>query len=75
MNQRRLPKRFLPEMLEINRSIGTHGLVAAHSGTWLGLILDPADRSFSSKLSVAQERMGRLDGYVQVFENTTMVHR
>lgn len=40
-HQRILPKALLPEMLVLCREIGALGVCVAHSGTLLGLMLDP----------------------------------
>ena len=41
-HQRILPKALLPEMLALRREVGALGICVAHSGTLLGLMLDPA---------------------------------
>jgi L-threonine kinase len=41
-HQRILPKVLLPEMLALCREVGALGVCVAHSGTLLGLMLDPA---------------------------------
>jgi L-threonine kinase len=43
MHQRRHPKRLLAEVAGLCRSAGGRGVVAAHSGTMLGVLLDEAD--------------------------------
>lgn len=50
MHQRRHPKRMLAEMLDICRAAGGRGVVAAHSGTMLGVLLDEADPTFPWRL-------------------------
>jgi L-threonine kinase len=43
MHQRRHPKRLLADVLAVCRTAGGRGVVAAHSGTVLGVLLDEAD--------------------------------
>ena len=43
MNQRHNPKRTLNAFLEVRREVGALGIVVAHSGTCLGVLLWPGD--------------------------------
>lgn len=42
LNQELLPKTYLESLLEVSRRYGALGVVAAHSGTSLGVLLGPA---------------------------------
>lgn len=57
INEHFLPKTFFKEMLGLVESgLGT-GLIAAHSGTALGLLLDPADPDFDRQREDAQKAL------------------
>jgi L-threonine kinase len=43
LHQKRHPKRMLAEMFDVCRAAGGRGVVAAHSGTVLGVLLDEAE--------------------------------
>jgi L-threonine kinase len=50
MNQRMAPKRLLEPMLQLSQDQGALGVVAAHSGTSLGLLLSDEDPAYAEKL-------------------------
>jgi L-threonine kinase len=51
LNQTRLPNSNFPALREICRSVGGLGLVACHSGTMIGILLDPRQCGYRSQLS------------------------
>lgn len=51
MNQRFQYKRLLPDLLEICRDTGSLGVVAAHSGTKLGILLSRTDPEHDERLA------------------------
>ncbi|MGW0551542.1 GHMP family kinase ATP-binding protein [Streptomyces altiplanensis] len=50
MNQALWPKRTLADVARIAREVGALGVVAAHSGTMLGVLLDTADPGYVEKV-------------------------
>lgn len=50
LHQKRHPKRMLAEMFDVCRAAGGRGVVAAHSGTVLGVLLDEADPAYPWRL-------------------------
>lgn len=57
INEHFLPKPFFKEMLELVESGLGSGLIAAHSGTALGLLLDPAHPNFDRQREEAGKRI------------------
>ncbi|MFC4314016.1 kinase [Steroidobacter flavus] len=53
LNQRLLPKRWFDAMRSIAREIGAAGVVAAHSGTFLGIMIDAAGARHESQVQRA----------------------
>jgi uncharacterized protein involved in propanediol utilization len=51
MNQSLCPKSTLDPVLEICREIGGLGVVVAHSGTMLGVLLDPGEAAYGWRLA------------------------
>jgi uncharacterized protein involved in propanediol utilization len=66
MNQSRCPKRQLDPMLDICRSVGGLGVVVAHSGTVLGILLSKEDPDHSRKVADATAACHELAGAVSV---------
>ena len=51
MNQALWPKRALDDVLRVCEEVGALGVVAAHSGTMLGVLLDAADPHYVERIS------------------------
>jgi L-threonine kinase len=62
LHQRRQPKRFLTQMSRIATRIGALGVVTAHSGTVLGLLLAERDPLFHDRLRRAARECTVLAG-------------
>jgi L-threonine kinase len=60
LHQRRLPKRLLGDVLAISREIGALGVGVTHSGTCLGLLLDPAEARYRRQLSQGKRLLAEL---------------
>ncbi|WAP60624.1 GHMP family kinase ATP-binding protein [Streptomyces sp. S465] len=71
LNQRHVPKRNLDAMIRVSDEIGALGVVCAHSGTMLGLLLDAGDPDHQHKLSAAAAACSRLPGATTVFRSFT----
>lgn len=69
MHQRRHPKRMLAEVLAICRTAGGRGVVAAHSGTMLGVLLDEADPAYPWRLQRTVRACAEL-GATSVYRST-----
>ncbi|MFF2378428.1 lyase family protein [Streptomyces xiamenensis] len=69
LNERRRPRRGLAEIREICREIGGLGLVVAHSGTMLGVLLDEDDPELSRKTAWARKACAELGGEVSVYRS------
>lgn len=67
MNQALRPKRTLPGMLGVCAEVGALGVVAAHSGTMLGVLLDPRARHYARQVAAAARACAALGGEVAIF--------
>jgi len=59
MNQEILPKKYLDLFLDMRRRYKALGVVVAHSGTQLGLLLDPDSSNHSQSLSTIVAELSR----------------
>ena len=66
MNQRLCRKRFLDEMIEVCRAVGGLGVVAAHSGTALGVLLAADDPAYPDRLDRTRRACAALSDSVWV---------
>lgn len=66
MNQRLCPKRCLDDMIAICAEVGGAGVVTAHSGTALGILLDRARPGYAARLERTRLACARLAGTVWV---------
>ncbi|MEV7601400.1 kinase [Kitasatospora sp. NPDC089797] len=62
LNQRLAPKRNLDAMLAVAERIGAEGVVCAHSGTLLGVLLDGDDPDHGPRLAAALAACSTLPG-------------
>jgi len=62
LNQIRLPNRNFEALREVCRAVGGLGLVACHSGTMVGVLLDPRGHRYRAKLAEAVRLAGELSG-------------
>ncbi|PSK05350.1 kinase [Brevibacillus porteri] len=67
LNQKILPKKLLPEVMEINEKIGGLGTVVAHSGTSLGILLLKEETDFYQKLELGYRWLSELNKEVHVY--------
>jgi uncharacterized protein involved in propanediol utilization len=67
LNQARLPNQNFVALREICRSVGGLGLVACHSGTMVGILLDPHDRGYRARLSQAVRLTEDLPGRTHLY--------
>lgn len=66
MNQRLVPKRLLDPALDLSRRFGALGVVAAHSGTALGVLLSDDDPAYDAKLKSLFAACSALGAAVQI---------
>ncbi len=69
MNQALWPKRTLPEVLRICADVGGLGVVAAHSGTMLGILLDRADPAYLRQVAVVVRACSALSDDVALYRS------
>ncbi|GAA3681691.1 kinase [Nonomuraea antimicrobica] len=66
MNQRLQPKRLLTQAVELSARAGALGVVAAHSGTRLGVLLADTDPDYDAKLAYLTAACGELTDSLNV---------
>jgi L-threonine kinase len=69
MNQRLNPKQNLEDLIEISREVGALGVVTAHSGTCVGVLLSRDDEAYQAKLEKTTESMGGFCCPIEVYES------
>jgi uncharacterized protein involved in propanediol utilization len=67
MNQVLRPKRTLDAMIQVCREVGGLGVVAGHSGTSLGVLLDASAPAYPQRLITAANACSALVGNVTVY--------
>lgn len=66
-NQILRPKRLLEAAIDLSQSAGGLGVVAAHSGTCLGVLLDAAHPAFPDRVADVESRCAELAGNAAVY--------
>lgn len=69
MNQRLRPKKTLDQLVAICQEINGLGVVVAHSGTCLGILLSNTDQLFYEKLKLARERLLEVSDEVMIYHS------
>jgi uncharacterized protein involved in propanediol utilization len=69
MNQVHNPKKFLQELIDICNSIGALGVSTTHSGTFIGIIMNPEALDFSYQKALCIEKLKNLSKNVSVFHS------
>src|SRR5689334_19184864 len=67
LNQYRMPNRNFAALREICRMLGGLGLVACHSGTMVGILLDPRQPGYRNQLSRAVHCTEHLPGRTHLY--------
>ncbi|SBT65701.1 threonine kinase [Micromonospora sediminicola] len=67
LNQSRMPNRNFVALRDICRLVGGLGLVACHSGTMIGILLDPRHSGYRSQLSEAVHLAEGLSGAIHLY--------
>jgi L-threonine kinase len=71
LNQERLPNRNFAALRQVCRSVGGLGLVACHSGTMVGVLLDPRRDCYRARLSRTVHLTDGLPGRTNLFRTLT----
>lgn len=66
LHQKVSPKRTLNQMLDINKEINGLGIVVAHSGTYIGILISQNDEEYYTKLDMAKKLISKLTDHVQI---------
>jgi L-threonine kinase len=69
MNQALAPKRLLPAVLAVCADVGALGVVAAHSGTMLGMLFDVDAPTYREQISGALQACARISGDVSLYRS------
>lgn len=69
LNQKLLPKKTLNDVLDICRKINGLGIVTAHSGTYIGILISNNDPSYTRKIELGIKEMGQLGYPVKIFHS------
>lgn len=69
LNQRVLPKHSLEAMTDIARCVQAAGVVAAHSGTYLGIMIDASGARHDLQVRRATELIARMDREPMMFSS------
>lgn len=72
MNQALRPKHGLERMMSICDEVGALGVVAAHSGTMLGILLDIRDPAYLAKLGTAVRACTAVSDDVTIYRTLTL---
>ena len=69
MNQLNNPKKLLPDIIEICEEIKGLGVVVAHSGSFVGILLNPKIDDFTAQKITCYRRLEKLNANLQVFSS------
>ncbi len=69
LNQKLLKKKTLPDMLSICRQINGLGIVTAHSGTYIGILISNNDPNYNLKIESGMDMLKQLGYPVHLFHS------
>lgn len=69
MNQKLMPKKYFNNVLDICKEIDGLGVITAHSGTYLGILIDKNDRAYGSKVERSKYYLKQLNEKVLIFNS------
>lgn len=75
LNQQLQPKRLLDDAIGLCRKFGALGVVAAHSGTKLGILLADSDPDYGVKLAQLVEACEGLSAVVSIDHTLPLAHQ
>lgn len=67
LHQERVPKKHLDRMLKASAETGALGVIVAHSGTMIGIIVDRIAPDFSQKLQSVVDAVSTIDQSPQIY--------
>lgn len=68
LNQKLNPKKRLDDLITICEEVDGLGVVVAHSGTCLGLLLSPQDQRYTDQLRIVRQRLSRLIEAIVIYQ-------
>lgn len=71
LNQKFNPKKNLNFMIDLCNSTQGLGIGVAHSGTYIGIILDTQNMYFSKQCTIVENELQKIFGHVHIFYNIT----
>jgi uncharacterized protein involved in propanediol utilization len=71
MNQAHNTKKHLKNLIKICDKIAGLGVIVAHSGTYIGIILDNTDEDFNFKQSEAIQMLREISPAIKLYEATS----
>ena len=69
LNQKLNPKQTLGDLITICEEIQGLGVVVAHSGTCLGILLSPQNEHYHQQLQIARDHLSKLDGITLIYNS------
>ena len=69
LNQKLNPKRMLSKVMTLCQEVSGLGVVTAHSGTCLGILLSPDEPNYHSHVQMAQDSLAKLTGAVSIYHS------
>ncbi|BCG97319.1 hypothetical protein MesoLj131a_61830 [Mesorhizobium sp. 131-2-1] len=67
LHQERVPKEHLNSMLKVSEEVGALGVIVAHSGTVIGILLDRTACDFPRKLQSVVDQIARFNSSPRVY--------
>lgn len=67
MNQKKNPKEYLKYFIKISNELNILGVAVAHSGTFIGLLLDPLSINFVQQKLLCLEKLRKLNNNISMF--------
>lgn len=68
LNQKLRKKKYFEQMFDICTKVNAIGIVTTHSGTYIGLLLDPASPEFQAQKEQSLALMMRMSGGIAIYE-------
>ncbi|MDX8529059.1 hypothetical protein RFM68_31855 [Mesorhizobium sp. MSK_1335] len=67
LHQERVPKEYLNSMLKVSEEVGALGVIVAHSGTVIGILLDRTACDFPRKLQSVVDQIARFNNSPRIY--------
>jgi L-threonine kinase len=69
MNQQNNPKKYLDEFIHISNEVQALGIVVAHSGSFIGVLLDPQPSNFYMQKEFCINKLKKLNQDIKIFSS------